>query len=437
MTRRAFLSMLAGLALSPAALAVAQESAGSGADLSAGDASASDRPAAGGLTGDASAFEVIVATDLHYIARELTDNGEYFTKMTENGDGKVMLYSEELVSAFVEHVIERKPHALILSGDLSFNGERVSHERLAEKLSRVADAGVAVHVIPGNHDLNMRIAARFEGDGYTIIPSVNAQEFREIYGKFGYDNALSLDVHSLSYVSRLAPGLRLLMLDVNGVPTMNTVPKGTLDWVSAQMGEAQRRGERVISVSHQNLRRHNAMIYRGFVIDNADALLLLLGDSALHLSGHIHMQHIARGEYGPADIATSSLAVSPNQFGVLSVGRDAIEYRTQPLDVSAWAAKEDLTDPNLLDFSAYSARFFRRLALRQSQGSAGQDEETRRRAEFMADINAAYFAGRMDTVDLQGEQAKDFSAQSTFFSQYIASLLAEGQHDMTRLRIDL
>lgn len=441
MTRRAFLSMLTGLVLCPAAFALAEGSGVSGAELSAGDPGANSPSASGGSDGSASSaaspLEVIVATDLHYIARELTDNGAFFTKMTENGDGKVMLYSEELVNAFIDHVIDRRPHALILSGDLSFNGERVSHERLAQKLARVTEAGVSVYVIPGNHDLNMRAAARFEGDGYTIIPSVNAQEFRAIYGAFGFDGALSVDAQSLSYAARLAPGLRLLMVDVNGVPTKNTVPAGTLEWVRDQMDDALRCGDRVISVSHQNLRRQNTLIYQGFVIDNADALLLLLADSALHLSGHIHMQHIARGEYGPADIATSSLAVSPNQFGVLSVSGERLEYSTQPLDVSAWAEREGLTDPNLLDFSAYSARFFRRLALRQSQGSAGEDDDARQLAEFMADVNAAYFAGRMDTVDLRGELTERWNTKNTFFARYLASLLDEGQCDMTRLHVDL
>ena len=203
------------------------------------------------------------------------------------------------------------------------------------------------------------------------------------------------------------------------------------------MDDARRCGERVISVSHQNLRRHNAMIYQGFVIDNADALLTRLSGSSLHLSGHIHMQHIAREGDGPADIATSSLAVSPNQYGVLSVSGERIEYRTQPLDVSAWAAKEGLADPNLLDFSAYSARFFRDLAIRQSLASAGEDEDARQLAEFMADVNAAYFAGRMDTVDLRGELARRWGKKSTFFARYLASLLTEGQRDDTRLLIDL
>ena len=71
---------------------------------------------------------LLVATDLHYLAPELTDHGPCFERSITHGDGKVMAYSEELVEAFVTQVIDRHPDALILSGDLSFNGARKSHE---------------------------------------------------------------------------------------------------------------------------------------------------------------------------------------------------------------------------------------------------------------------------------------------------------------------
>lgn len=88
------------------------------------------------------ALTLFVATDLHYLAPELTDNGSTFEQMIARGDGKVMAYSEEIANAFVAQVISRHPDALILSGDLTFNGERTSHEALADKLSRVTAAGI-------------------------------------------------------------------------------------------------------------------------------------------------------------------------------------------------------------------------------------------------------------------------------------------------------
>lgn len=171
---------------------------------------------------------LFTATDLHYIAPTLTDNGALFTDLIEQGDGKAMAYSDALIEAFVAQVIAEKPDALILSGDLTFNGARESHKALSLRLARVRDAGIPVFVLPGNHDLNSSSAARFEGDGYTRVDGVTAGEFAALYHAFGFDGALSRDADSLSYVAALSDDLRLLMLDVNTSAAPNAVLKGTL-----------------------------------------------------------------------------------------------------------------------------------------------------------------------------------------------------------------
>ena len=97
-------------------------------------------------------YRVVVATDLHYLAPSLTDHGPIFQRMMENSDGKCTQYCDEILDAFLLEVIELRPEALILTGDLSFNGERESHLALAEKLKAVEEAGIPVLVLPGNDD---------------------------------------------------------------------------------------------------------------------------------------------------------------------------------------------------------------------------------------------------------------------------------------------
>ena len=147
---------------------------------------------------------LITATDLQYLAPSLTDHGAFFNQLIENSDGKTMAYSDELMDAFVDQVISRKPDALILSGDLTFNGEYESHEALVQKLNRINAAGIPVFVLPGNHDLNNRSAVRFEGDAYEHVSSVTGEEFAALYHAHGYDRALAKDDRSLSYVAALS-----------------------------------------------------------------------------------------------------------------------------------------------------------------------------------------------------------------------------------------
>ena len=55
--------------------------------------------------------EIFIATDIHYLAKELTDFGEAFEQMSENGDGKVTPYVWEILDTFLDVVVERKPQA--------------------------------------------------------------------------------------------------------------------------------------------------------------------------------------------------------------------------------------------------------------------------------------------------------------------------------------
>lgn len=67
---------------------------------------------------------LILATDLHYQSAQADDGGAAFQLFVERGDGKVVEYLPELLEAFMDQVIEEHPSALVLSGDITMNGER-------------------------------------------------------------------------------------------------------------------------------------------------------------------------------------------------------------------------------------------------------------------------------------------------------------------------
>lgn len=379
-------------------------------------------------------YTLMLATDTHYISPSLTDHGAYFTAMIESGDGKVTAYCEELVRAFVDEVIAIAPNALILSGDLTFNGARKSHEDLARRLAPIREAGIPVYVIPGNHDLNNRSAASFSGGSFTRVEHMTADGFASLYDDFGYGSALSRDAHSLSYIAEVAPDLRLVMLDVNATTIPNIVVTGTFAWLEEQLQDAQRAGARVIAVSHQNVFAHSSLLYHGFMINNAHKLLALYRKYgvSVNLSGHIHMQHTTTDESGFLEIASSSLAVSPCQYGVITVSGDQAAYRSRPVDVGAWAKAQDLTDPNLLDFRQYAAAFFAATTLRQSISAFPGDPQASELATYMANVNAAYFSGRLDTLAPDPDLTARWQAAGTFFSQYLDSILKETPIDHTK-----
>lgn len=381
----------------------------------------------------------LIATDLHYISPALTDHGAYFTRMLENSDGKVTAYIDEVTDAFLLQVIARHPDALILSGDLTFNGARRSHEDLAAKLRSVRENGIPVYVIPGNHDLHSYMSASFEGDSFTRVDSLTSDEFAEIYREFGFDAAISRDPYSLSYMAEPVPGVRLLMLDTNTRHMESAVAQNTFTWLEAELQKAQQDGAKVIAVSHQNLLAHSNLLSDGFVIANASLLRSLYEryGVSVNLSGHIHMQHTAASENSLPEIVTSSLAVSPCQYGVLEITRGAAQYHTEAVDVAAWARAAGKTDENLLHFRQYAASFFAGTMLRRAAAQLGSEPDASAMTTWLAGLNAAYFSGRMDTIDSASEMAGRWMETDAFFGQYVQSILSEERRDHTHLRFPL
>ncbi len=70
---------------------------------------------------------LIIASDTHYMSPSMTDYGAAFDSLVNSNDGKVIRYQPQLWQAFKSEVLAANPDALILSGDLSLNGEKANH----------------------------------------------------------------------------------------------------------------------------------------------------------------------------------------------------------------------------------------------------------------------------------------------------------------------
>jgi 3',5'-cyclic AMP phosphodiesterase CpdA len=378
---------------------------------------------------------LIFATDLHYLAPSLTDNGPYFQNFIHNSDGKVVDCIDPLTDAFLAEVIDQAPAALILSGDITYNGERASHEALAAKLQAVVDAGIPVLVIPGNHDLENANAAQFSGDGYQLVDSITADDFAEIYANCGFSGALSRDSASLSYMYALSDDLRILMLDVNTPGASNLVTEETLAWLEVQLQDAAQAGAQVVAVSHQNLLAHNSIFISGYLIRNSDELLALYETYGVlaNFSGHLHCQHIAQSPNGLYEMATSSLAVYPNQYGVVTIRDGSGTYDTRAVDVTAWARENAPDNETLLHFADYSYNFFLEGGYTQGLEAAGDRADAPALAEFFAQVNQAFFAGRMDTVDLNSAYFDLWQSVDGFMPLYLDSTRDDGAVNFNHL----
>jgi len=386
-------------------------------------------------SGGGRGVKIAVAADLHYISPRICDGGEYFSRMMENADGKVTIYAQELTEAFIAQVKAQKPDALILCGDLTLSGEKASHEDLAELLRGVQEAGIPVLLIPGNHDLDSAYAFSYAGAEHEPTETVDAGEFARIYSGLGREKALAADSGSYSFVYAVTPRLWIMLLDAySAVP--GSVGEETLAWAEKQLSAAKEQGAEVVAVTHQNVLSHNPQFAFGYLLNDSGKVeeLLREGGVPLCLSGHLHIQHIAQ-ERGLTEIVTSSLAVTPDQYGVLSAAEDGtLSYETQAVDVSAWARAQGSKNGDLLDFAAFSAAYFdgctrRKLDLALAD-TVLSDGERSVMTDWAVRVNREYFGGTLPDDEQALTDAAALSlwrekAPDVFFTGYLENLTAQ------------
>ena len=364
-------------------------------------------------------LNIMVATDLHYLSKSINDGGEAFCNVMSKGDGKVMTYIEEIVDAFVLEVIKRKPNALLLLGDLTFNSERISHIELAAKLDNIVGAGVPVYLIPGNHDINHERCMGFRGNEVYKVESVSAKEFQEIYHKCGYSHAEYFDKSSASYVAKLSKSLYVIMLDTNSYG-QNYLGEQALIWLEDVLKEISKPDVHILGVSHQNLLEHNFMFTEGFMIKNAQKIeeLYKKYNVKLNLSGHMHIQHIE--DRGVAEIVTSSLAVAPNHFANILYDGKSFKYLTQSLEVEAVDGFKSISRH---EFDGVGERQLVKLFKTHGFEDISESDIDKMGKAFVK-MNEKYFAGEIFDVDEFEEGIKLWEEQpESFTSVYIKSIL--------------
>ncbi len=383
-----------------------------------------------------------LATDLHYQSPQMTDFQSAFDTYTMGNDGTIVPYLDAITEAFLEEVRTTHPSALVLSGDLSQNGEKANHEALAKKLERVQAAGIPVLVIPGNHDINHPWAATYFEDKVSPAEGTSSEEFYQIYHQFGYDQAASRATDSLSYVYHLDEKYWLMMLDsCMCEPVHETGGKlsaETVAWMKTQLEEAKKQGVTVIPVSHHNLLDESTLYPEECTIENTKEVTALLEEYGVpvYLSGHLHLQRIKKhtsnlstsGGYGIREIVTSPLSMSPCQYSVLDWQADgSLSYHTQKVDITGWAQRYGEEDENLLNFDAYADQFLvdviSEQAFKALQSASKEIKEEM--AKLYADANRDYCSGtKIDVSKVKKSEAYQYWIRYSGNDFWVARLKA-------------
>lgn len=150
-------------------------------------------------------------------------------------DGLMLSKSAALLDAAIEKVKASNADVLLVTGDLTNNGSKTSHQYVAGKLAEVKAEGIPVYVIPGEHDVR-------EGGTTT---AVSKAVFKDLYKDFGYSEAQQ-DPNSASYVADLGSGFKVVMSDSVAADGQGQMPQWVVDKAKAEIAN----GNTVFAASH-------------------------------------------------------------------------------------------------------------------------------------------------------------------------------------------
>lgn len=139
---------------------------------------------------------ISVISDTHLLPEHMVYDNDKFRK-DMHLDRKLLAESEGLLNAALDKIHDNKSRLLFVTGDLTKDGEMLSHKHFLGKMLQflALDSSRRVFLIPGNHDINNRHAYNYntEGKGEAMpTANVNPIEFMNIYHDLVYKNALSL-----------------------------------------------------------------------------------------------------------------------------------------------------------------------------------------------------------------------------------------------------
>lgn len=397
-----------------------------------------------------------VISDTHLIADSLHDDGQAFSQMQKTSQGKDLYYQETALSAFVRMAEEKKPAAIIVTGDVTFNGERVSAERFAEIFKPLTKTKLLV--LPGNHDIYDGWAREFHGKKQYYAGQISPRMWRNIF-RTSYETAVSVDNNSLAYSVQLNPDYLLILADSNdyGNEESSTAPatagflgKEQRKWIKEQLQYASQNNLRVIFCMHHNLYAHNPAVNKGYMVDDYRELRKLLAQYNVKLvfSGHIHAQNIMSPQNScPAtEVVTACFCSNDQGYGVVKVSPKEISYTCHHFKMKDYLTDKEKQNWTLTHFHDYleniqlgtiSAELMQKDLYRNHDDL----KSVRQMGRLFGEMNYHFFTGKnhIDFDELQklkkSEIYQRLISENLQYELYLQTLYDTSVHDNLHVKI--
>lgn len=266
-------------------------------------------------------LRIAVMSDLHYLSPDMIADTEDF-EHAFNSDRKLLKESSSVLHEMLERVRVDKPDILLVSGDLTKDGEQECHAALAKQLQQLQQdvPGLKIYVINGNHDIRNYNAKNFNTPDGKAVPATRThpEDFKRIYD-FVYSDptviatftpAAGNEAGSLSYVARPVEGLTVIAMDTCRYSSDNTsngddehetsgaISADLEKWVIEQTAAAKARGDLVIGLEHHGLVPHfdvEPTILPMYLVNGYERIAQEYADAGMSavFTGHMHAVDIA------------------------------------------------------------------------------------------------------------------------------------------------
>ena len=397
-----------------------------------------------------------VISDTHLIADSLHDHGQAFSQMQKTSQGKDLYYQETALSAFVRMAQKKKPAAIVVTGDVTFNGERVSAEKFAEIFKPLEETQLLV--LPGNHDIYDGWAREFRGKKQYYAGQISPRMWRNIF-KTSYKNAVSVDDKSLAYSVQLNPDYLLILADSNdyGKEESTTAPAtaGFLGreqrrWIKAQLQYASENNLQVIFCMHHNLYAHNPAVNKGYVVDDYRELRKLLAQYNVKLvfSGHIHAQNIMlpQDPCPATEVVTASFCSNDQGYGVVKVSPKEVSYTCYHFKMKDYLTDKEKQNWTLTHFHDYLKNIqLGTISAELMQKDLYQNHDdldtVRKMGRLFGEMNYHFFTGKnhIESEELQKLKKSPIYqrliADNPHYELYLQTLYDMSNHDNLHVKI--
>lgn len=266
-------------------------------------------------------LRIAVMSDLHYLSPDMIADTEDF-EHAFNSDRKLLKESSSVLHEMLERVRADKPDILLVSGDLTKDGEQECHAALAKQLQQLQQdiPGLKIYVINGNHDIRNYNAKNFNTADGKAVPATRTEpeDFKRIYD-FVYSDPTVLatftpaegnEAGGLSYVARPVEGLTVIAMDTCRYSSDNTsngddehetsgaISADLEKWVIEQTAAAKARGDLVIGLEHHGLVPHfdvEPTILPMYLVNGYERIAQEYADAGMSavFTGHMHAVDIA------------------------------------------------------------------------------------------------------------------------------------------------